>query len=272
MKIRNCLARTTPALWSSGFALAVIALLACAAMAFPSDGVQRKTVHRPPAPPLPAAHDLAGLVRAWRTAPSPARRAAVEAWGSAHPKDAAAVHLALGVGDYEQKDFLRAIADLQKAPERLPAIADYANYYLAAARVETSDFASVPRETAAVRSSEVPSPLASRSWLIEARALKGSQAADAIRLLRDHYAALPQPEGDVTLGDCYQAAGDLASAVEFYQRVYYQYTSGDSAARAASALLALKDSMGGAYPQPLPRQMLGRADRYLELHDYPHAR
>ena len=53
---------------------------------------------------------------------------------------------------------------------------------------------------------------------MEARARKATAAADAVRLLREHYAELPQPEGDLTLADCYQAANDLAHAAEFYQR------------------------------------------------------
>ena len=70
-----------------------------------------------------------------------------------------------------------------------------------------------------------------------------------MRLLREHYAELPQPEGDVTLADCYQAANDLPHAAEFYQRVYYHYLSGAAASRAAVALITLKDAMGSSYPR-----------------------
>jgi peptidoglycan lytic transglycosylase len=276
MTTRNCLARIIPARWFNRFALAGLALLLCVVAPAAAPGprsAQRKSAVRQPAKPTPpAGYDLISLVHAWRSAPTPDRRAAVEAWAVSHPKDAISAQLALGIGAYEQKDFATAIARLQKLPAKLPAIADYVNYYLAAARVEAQDFASVQRDAAAVRLGEVISPLAAKSWLLEARALKTSQPADGARLLRDHYAALPQPEGDLTLGDCYQAAGDLANAAEFYQRVFYQYTSGDASARAAAALLTIKDSLGAAYPQPLGRQLLGRADRFLELRDYVHAR
>ncbi len=207
-------------------------------------------------------------MRAWRTAPTPARGAAVEAWAASHPKDASLAQLALGIGAFEQNDFAGAIARLQKLSLKLPSVADYVDYYLAASRVEANDFASVAREAAAVRGTEVISPLAGKSWLVEARGLKASQPAAAARMLRDHYAALPQPEGDLTLADCYQAASDLANAAQFYQRVYFQFTSGDAAARAAVALVALKEAMGAAYPQPLAGQMLGRADHFVEQRDY----
>ncbi len=237
-----------------------------------STAAKRKPAVKPPVKSALQAQNLAGLVRAWRAAPTPQKRAAIEAWAAAHPKEAVSAQLALGIGAYEQKDFADAIARLQKLPAKLPAIADYTGYYLAAARVEAGDFANAPRDAAAARAGEVISPLAGRSWLLEARARKASQTDEAIRILRDHYAALPQPEGDLTLADCYQAANDNAHASEFYQRVYYQFTTGDAAARAVAALLALKDAMGAAYPQPQPRQLLGRADRFLEQRDYPHAR
>ena len=61
-------------------------------------------------------------------------------------------------------------------------------------------------------------------------------------------------------------------AAEFYQRVYYQYLSGDAANRAAAALITLKDTMGAAFPQPLPEQILRRADRLMEIREYSRAR
>ena len=113
------------------------------------------------------------------------------------------------------------------------------------------------------------SPLAARAWILEARAL-AAQPAEAVRLLREHYGELPQPEGDLALADSYQAANDLARE-EFYRRVYYQYVSGAAAARAAAALTTLKDTMGVAYPPPLPAQMLNRADRLMDARDYDRA-
>jgi len=233
---------------------------------------------RPPA--RPAAHtaakpgDLASLVSAWRESPSPARRAAVESYAAAHPKDdnGALARLALGVGAYEQKDYAAAIALLRKVPPKLPPLADYIAYYLALSRVESKETGGVATDLAPAHSTEIRSPYAARAWLVEARALQVTDAAASVRLLRDHYSELPQPEGDVTLADSYQAANQLPQAAEFYQRVYYQYLTGDPANRAAAALLALKDTMGADYPPPLPEQVLRRADRLLELHEYTRAR
>jgi soluble lytic murein transglycosylase len=177
--------------------------------------------------------------------------------------------LALGIAEYEQQHYSAAITALAPLPVKLPAIADYAAYYLAAARVEAKDYGSVSADLAYAHRS---SPLNGKSWILEARAKKASDAAGAVRLLNDHYREIPQPEGDVTLGDCYQAAGDLGHAAEAYQRVYYRYLTGAAATRSAAALLALRDAMGTAYPEASAALRLQRAGRLLDAKEFAQAR
>ncbi|MGA3239813.1 MAG: transglycosylase SLT domain-containing protein [Bryobacteraceae bacterium] len=219
-----------------------------------------------------ATGDLKSLVRAYRADPTPAGRAAVESYAAAHPDEDALARLALGVVSYEQKDYAAAIAALQPLPAKLPQIADYAAFYLAAARVESNDFGGVAQDLGPSHAGEARSPLAGKAWLLEARALQSTAAADAVKTLREHYTQLPQPDGALVLADSYQAANDLANASDFYRRVYIQYPNSDAAATAEAALLALKDAMGAAFPAPLPQQLLRRADRLLELHAYAQAR
>ncbi len=231
------------------------------------------TAAKTPAPKTaPASGGLAALVRAYRDNPSAARRTAIAKYAEAHANEesGALARLALGVGSYENRDYAGAVAALKAA--KVPRIADYVAYYLAAARVEANDNGGVAQDLAPLRSADPVSPLLGRAWILEARALKGSDAAAAARLLREHYDELPQPEGDINLADCYQAAGDLANAAVYYQRVYYKFTAGAAATRAASAILTLKDTMGSAYPAPQPEQMLGRADRFFESREYAQAR
>jgi soluble lytic murein transglycosylase len=217
----------------------------------------------------PAAGPLGTLVRAYRESPTPVRRNAIVSYIAGHPKEAALGHLALGIAAYEQKNWAGAIAALKPLQGKLAPIDDYAAYYLALSRVESNDFKVTAEDLAAARRN---SPLKGKSWLVEARARKASAAADAVRLLSEHYAELPQPEGDVTLADCYQAANDMAHAAEFYQKVYYHYLSGAAASRAAGALLTLKDTMGKNYPPPDAAQLLHRADRLMEAKEYAQAR
>src|SRR5471030_358543 len=248
MTTRTCLAKLIPA--RSGR----IGLLACLILCTPA----------------PAA-DLTGLARAYRESPTPAHRDALESYAAAHAVDntGSLARLALGIATYEQKDYSAAIAALEAIQSKLPQIADYTAYYLAAARVELNEGVAA-KDLAPAHAA--PSPLSGKAWLVESRALKTGDAAGAARLLRERYAELPQPDGDLMLADCYQAANDMPNAVDFYQRVYYQYLAGDAANRSTAALLTLKDAMGAGYPAPLPEQMLRRADRLMELRDYTAAR
>ena len=217
----------------------------------------------------PVAAPLGILVRAYRDSPSPPRRDAIVSYIAGHPKEAALGNLALGIAAYEEKDWDAAIAELKPLQGKLAPIDDYVAYYLALSRVESNDFGVTAEDLAAARRN---SPLNGKSWLVEARARKASAAPDAVRLLREHYAELPQPEGDVTLADCYQAANLPAQAAEFYQKVYYHYLTGAAALRAAAALVTLKDTMGSDYPPPGAAQRLHRADRLMEAMEYAQAR
>jgi soluble lytic murein transglycosylase len=206
---------------------------------------------------------LAVLVRSYRESPTPTRLGAIRTYIAGHPADASLANLALGIFAYEQTNYSAAISLLVPIPAQLPKIADYAGYYLAASRVESSDFATVPTDLAPAHRK---SPLSGKSWILEARAHQSTDPAAAALLLVNHYAEIPQPEGDVVLGDCYRAAQDIPHAAEAYQRVYTQYLSGDFASRAEAALAAMNQPMGS------PSQLLQRADRQLEIKDYAGAR
>ena len=216
------------------------------------------------------------LGRAYRESPTPARANALRNFAASH-KDAngALANFTLAVVAFEQKRFADAIAQLQAAQSRLPQLADYTAYYLAAAHLEThdpGDNAAAAREAARVRSGPALSPFAAKSMVLQARAQAASGAAqEAARLLRGHYADLPQPEGDLALGLAYEACRDLARAAQYYQRVFYQYPGGDAANRAAAALLAVRDAMGPSYPTPTPEAMLERGHKLLSQHEYARA-
>ena len=263
MTIRNCSVKIIPVL---SFSLLTLAALTAANS--PQAKHASAKAAAAPAPPLP----LAAMVRAYRLAPSPPHRAAIETYATAHPKDAALAHLALGVASYEIKDYASAIEALRKAQPKLAPIADYIAYYLAASRVESHDLTGIPAELRPLYTGEIASPFTGRGWILQARALKDNAPADAVKVLRDHYAELPQPEGDMYLADCYAAAADPAHAVKIYQQVFAQYLTGDAAARSAAALSAFQESMGVSYPTPTPQLLLHHADRLLETHAYRQAR
>ena len=129
--------------------------------------------------------NLASLVNDLRQSPSPARRAAVEtlppptqrttpacwhAWRWVSPRTS-------------RRTIAAAIAQLKKVQGKLPAIADYTAYYLARRAWNRTTGGRGSRDWRR-RTGEVPSPLAARAWIVEARALRHA-AAEAVRLLRD---------------------------------------------------------------------------------------
>ncbi|HLY16137.1 MAG TPA: transglycosylase SLT domain-containing protein [Bryobacteraceae bacterium] len=212
--------------------------------------------------------------RSYRDSPTPARRKALEKFAASHKDTGGALaHLTLGVVSYEQKQYTDAIRHLAAAQARLPKLADYTAYYLAASRLETQDYAAAASDAAAIGTASPRSPFAAKSVVLQARGLTGSgSAAAAIGMLREHYSDLPQPDGDLTLAAAYQAAHDLPHAAEYFQRVYYQYPSGDQAIESAAALVILRDGMGASYPAPSPQAMIERGNRLLAQREYQRAR
>ena len=212
--------------------------------------------------------------KAYRESPTPARRKALERFASAHKDvNGALAHLTLGISSFGQKQFPDAIAHLEAARARLPKLADYTAYYLAAARLEMQDNAAAAHDAASVRAAPLASPLAAKAMVLEARGLTGSgSAANAVQLLHERYGELPQPDGDLALAAAYEGARDPARAAQYYQRVYYDYPGGDPATNAAAGLMALRDAMGPAYPQPGPPLLLERARKLLAQRDYYRAR
>ncbi len=226
-------------------------------------------------PAAPAGTNLAAMVRAYRDKPSVTRRAQLERFAALHAKDqdGSLARLALGVTSFEQKDYSRAISNLKAAQARLPKIADYAAYYLAATQIQAKDDTSVASELEHLRDVPAPSPLAARATVLQGKALIDSKnPAEAVRVLRDHYDTLAQPDADLTLAMAYEAASDPINAATYYQRVYFGYPDTDAADRASAALVLLKTSMGAAYPQPTATQMLERGNRWLAAHEYGRAR
>ncbi len=227
-----------------------------------------------PLPALAATSSLPALVKAYRDKPTAFRRAQIERFSAQHSKDSegALAQLALGVVSFEEKDYAHAIRSLTAARPRLQKIEDYTTYYLAAAQVQTKDENGVSEELTRLRN-PVPSPLAGKATVLAARALVDlKNPAEAIRLLREQYDALPEPDADLTLAMAYAAASDPLNAAAYYQKVYLNHPDTDDAALASAALIVLQASMGAAYPEPTAAQRLERGNRWLAAHEYGRAR
>ena len=221
------------------------------------------------------AQTLDSLARAFHQKHTPANRAALVRFASAHPKDqdGALALLALANGERELGQSADAVRHLGQLRGRVPKLADYVGYYRAAAQFDLGNFEAAVPELDAVWKSDPRSPLGGDAAMLAARAQKEiGRPADAVGALRANYSQLPQPAGDLLLASCYRASNDLASAVVYFQRVYYQYPATGEAEQAAAALIELKRSLGQLYPPPTTQAMFQRADRWLRSGDRRRAR
>ncbi len=223
----------------------------------------------------PAA-DLADLVKNYREKPSPTGKAALVSFAHSHAREpnGALALMALGVVAYQQKDSAQASAYLLQAKAALPRLADYAEYYDAAA----ASLDEAPLKLDQLKAFTTPlSPLIAKAALLNAKALlqkPGSkeEALAIVQLLKDNYANMPQPETDSALAVAYEAAGERTQAATYFQRVYFGHPATEAAAAASTALERLKSGMGSSYPAATGTQLLQRGDRWLAAKQYGKAR
>ena len=180
---------------------------------------------------------------------------------------------ARGIEKYDGGRYGEAAQELAAAQPLLPKLADYVAYYLAASHAELKDFAQVRKDLAPFRNLPAPSPLRGKAVILDARAAtETGSPAEAISSLRAQYDEIPQPAGDFSLGQAYEAAHEPAQAATYYQRVYSLYPLTEFAPQAARAIESLRASMGASFPPPMPQQMLERGSRLLEAQEYSRAR
>lgn len=237
-----CLARFSPARLSKpGLVLALAGACACLLAA----------------PPLPD-------YQSYRDNPTPPAKEQIDAYAKAHTKEQSGgiANFVLGIAAFTQKNFTESQQYLEAAQPQLPQLADYIAYYIAACKAQVNDDAGIVTGLSTVR--KMNGPLVPQSTLLEAKALIHTKAyLEAIKILRAHFGALPQPDGDLTLAQAYEGQGERAQAAALYQRVYYTKPATPQAVDAASAIERLKSAMGKEYPPPVPQQVLTRGDQWL---------
>jgi soluble lytic murein transglycosylase len=190
----------------------------------------------------------------------------------------AVARLAQAIAAYEKRDFFSTV-HLLDAPGQPAKLRDYVAYYLANAELMTNNGADAIRDLGKYSASPVAgSPLAGRIALLYAKALRGQHAATvaatakARQILQTDYTLLPQPDGDFTLGQAFEATGFPRQAVVYYQRVYFSHPSSELSDRAKAAFDKLRATLGSDYPEATPRQQLDRANAWLNAKQYLKAR
>ena len=202
--------------------------------------------------------------QSYRDNPTEPAKEQIAAFAKLHSKEqsGAIANFVLGITAFTQKNYTESQQYLQSAQPQLPRLADYIAYYIAASKAQSNDDAGIIAELSPVHS--INSPLVPQSTLLEAKALIHTKSyLEAIKTLRAHFGALPQPDGDLTLAQAYEGQGEKAQAAALYQRVYFTRPATPQAVDAASAIERLKAAMGKEYPPPVPQQVLTRGDQWL---------
>ncbi len=213
-----------------------------------------------------SAQTLETLARGYHATPTPAARGELLRYASLHGKDVngALALLVVGAADTDAGRYADALIHLRIAEKRLPKLADYIQFQIATAEYALND-ASAAKTANRIWDQSIRSPLAPKAALLAARAhLLEKKPKQALEILKKHYGALPQPQGDYLLATTYEAAGDFVNAVTYYQRTYYYYPLSAEASLAEASIDQFRNSLGDNYPPAMPHYMLARANKLIE--------
>ncbi len=175
--------------------------------------------------------------------------------------------------EYARKRWAEAARRLRQAQPRLPLLADHLAFLLASAEFELGNYRAAIRALEPVWNAPLPSPHTGDAALLAARAHLAVEApAEAVEILRQHEARLPQPAGEALLAAAEEAAGERVSAARHYQQVYHEHPASSEAKQAAAALTRLRAALGSAYPPPSSTALLLRPERWLRAGEARRAR
>ncbi len=190
---------------------------------------------------------------------------------------AAGVAVSIAAPQDTVSEFKAAVAAAQSKPEaaslaavrglakKFPKLADYIAWFTANAEFSSENFAAVAPALEPLWAQSPASPLVGRAALLGAQALqKNGNAAEALGLLRKHYMALSQPQGDLAMAGAFAANNDPVSAAVYAQRVYYGFPAATEAADADALIRTLREQLADKYPPAMGNVMLGRALKLLE--------
>ena len=177
----------------------------------------------------------------------------------------AAALIATAQHELEAGNFAAAAQHASEGATQAPKLDDYAHYIRAQAEYGLRNYPEVTKSATHVFNATPISPFVGAAASVAVRAdLDGDMPKQALELVRKYYEVIPEPGADLFLARSLAATGDLVQAVDYYQRVYYNYPTAKEATDAANALVDLKQRLGDAYKPPVADAMLGRAEKLLQ--------
>ena len=182
--------------------------------------------------------------------------------------------LAEGSRALEEGHLPQAIRALTDARSAVPAVRDYASFFLAKAQFQARHYAESAAAAEQVAAMQPPSPLAARAAVVGARAwLEINEPRKALALLaRAVESSLPLPEAALVRAHALESAGSTKEAALIYQIVYDRYPRSPEALDAALALDRLRSALGAGYPETPVGLRFERADRIRDAGELVAAR
>jgi len=182
--------------------------------------------------------------------------------------------LAEGYEALEAQRLPQAVYALTSARTAVPALRDYASYFLAQAQYRSRRFGEAAACAEQVVDFQPLSPLAGRAAVLGARAwLELNQPRKALALLaRVAEDSLPNPEGLLVRARALEDAGAPLDAVAGFQTVYYLYPQSPDSKEAAEGLERMRSALGSKFPEASPELRLDRAGKLREAGELGNAR
>ncbi len=172
--------------------------------------------------------------------------------------------IAIAQRELDQNHLQSAIDYATSASAKAPILDDYAQYIRAQAEYGLKNYGEVAKSATRVFNQVLLSPLVGPAAALAVRAqLDANDPKQALELVKKYYDRIPEPQGDLLLARSFDGTGDLPSAAEYYQRIYYNFPVAKEATDAANALVDVKQRLGDAYPPPMPDAMLTRAEKLI---------
>jgi tetratricopeptide (TPR) repeat protein len=160
-------------------------------------------------------------------------------------------YLALGYREYQAGAYPAASDHLARAAATGFSLADFADYYRAAAAQRAGQPDLAARALTGFKERFPQSVLGlDATRLLAFCLIQSGQPKEAIRVLEAAPTLDKQPPLEYLLGQAYEKAGSLAEAARTLQDVYYRFSTAPEAAPSATLLKNLQIRLGASYPAP----------------------
>lgn len=223
------------------------------------------TAPQAPSAELRALASKAGSKSAW----TPLLRLAESA---KNPEEQGLAYFVLGYREFDADSYEFAIKNFKKAAETDFSLADYAQYYLAAAAQAANRPNDVLEALAGFNARFPESSLRQNALELYARTLLDTNHAErAVEVLKAEPRVRVETSLTLLLANAYRQMGNAQEAARTYQDVYYAFPTSSEARAGDDALKALRVQLGESFPQVTEATEMARAEKLFSRSYYQQA-